>query len=245
MSTRERNALTCAICGQPKPESDLVPAVIVRPSVSELIRQQYPTWSPDSWICREDLTHFRGQHVRNLLESEKGELTELEDTVVQSLREHDTLSTNIDAHFEQDLSFGARLADSISTFGGSWAFIIVFGVFILLWITVNVLTLLWKPPDPYPFILLNLILSCLAALQAPVIMMSQNRQEAKDRLRSEHDYRVNLKAELEIRQLHEKMDHLLLHQWERLAEIQQVQIDLLNEVMGATVKPKEDASEVG
>jgi uncharacterized membrane protein len=178
------------------------------------------------------------------LESEKGELTELEDTVVQSLREHDTLSTNIDADFEQALSVGARLADGIATFGGSWAFIIVFGVFILLWITVNAVTLLWQPPDPYPFILLNLMLSCLAALQAPVIMMSQNRQEAKDRLRSEHDYRVNLKAELEIRQLHEKMDHLLLHQWERLAEIQQVQIDLLNEVIGATGKSKEDDPEV-
>lgn len=153
--------------------------------------------------------------------------------------------TAIDADFEQELSFGARLADGIASFGGSWAFIIVFGVFIMLWITVNVLALLWKPPDPYPFILLNLILSCLAALQAPVIMMSQNRQEAKDRLRSEHDYRVNLKAELEIRQLHEKIDHLLLHQWERLAEIQQVQIELLNEVIGATVKPKADDSEVG
>jgi uncharacterized membrane protein len=244
MSTRERNVFTCAVCGQPQPESALVPAVIVRPSVSELIRQQYPAWSMDSWICREDLSHFRGLYVRHLLESEKGELTELEDTVIQSLREHDTLSTNIDADFEQDLRVGARLADGIARFGGSWAFIIVFGVFIMLWITVNVLALLWKPPDPYPFILLNLILSCLAALQAPVIMMSQNRQEAKDRLRSEHDYRVNLKAELEIRQLHEKMDHLLLHQWERLAEIQQVQIDLLNEVMGATVKPKADDAEV-
>jgi uncharacterized membrane protein len=196
-------------------------------------------------ICHDDLSHFRGLHVQNLLESEKGELTELEDTVVQSLRDHDTLSTNIDADFEQELTFGARLADGIARFGGSWAFIIVFGVFIMLWITVNVLALLWKPPDPYPFILLNLILSCLAALQAPVIMMSQNRQEAKDRLRSEHDYRVNLKAELEIRQLHEKIDHLLLHQWERLAEIQQVQIELLNEVIGATVKPKAEDSEVG
>ena len=86
------------------------------------------------------------------------------------------------------------------------------------------------PADPYPFILLNLMLSCLAAIQAPVIMMSQNRQEAKDRLRSQNDYQVNLKAELEIRHLHEKLDHLLMHQWDRLAQIQEIQLDLLSEM---------------
>jgi uncharacterized membrane protein len=95
-----------------------------------------------------------------------------------------------------------------------------------------------RPFDPYPFILLNLFLSCLAAIQAPVIMMSQNRQEAKDRLRSQHDYRVNLKAELEIRQLHDKIGHLLSHQWERLVEIQQIQIDLLSELTRMGVKEK-------
>ena len=86
------------------------------------------------------------------------------------------------------------------------------------------------PVDPYPFILLNLVLSCLAAIQAPIIMMSQNRQEAKDRLRSQHDYQINLKAELEIRHLHEKIDHLLSHQWDRLTQIQEIQLDLLSEM---------------
>jgi uncharacterized membrane protein len=240
MPTPEPDLLTCAICGQPKPKSMLVPAVIIRPGVSDLIRQQYLEWSPDSLICHDDLTYFRGLHVQNLLESEKGELTVLEDAVVHSLREHEILSTNVDTAFEEQLSAGARLADAIAAFGGSWAFIGVFGIFILLWICVNVVTLLWKPPDPYPFILLNLILSCLAALQAPVIMMSQNRQEAKDRLRSEHDYRINLKAELEIRHLHEKVDHLLLHQWERLTELQQLQLDLLNEVVKSAMPPPEE-----
>jgi uncharacterized membrane protein len=108
--------------------------------------------------------------------------------------------------------------------------LILFGIFMAAWIGVNSAVLLWRPVDPYPFILLNLVLSCLAAIQAPVIMMSQNRQEAKDRLRSEHDYKVNLKAELEIRQLHEKIDHLLSHQWERLVEIQQIQLELLSEL---------------
>ncbi|MBN1361088.1 MAG: DUF1003 domain-containing protein [Sedimentisphaerales bacterium] len=165
-----------------------------------------------------------------MLESGKGELTTLEHDVLRSLREHELLSTNVDAESEQAWTFGQRLADRIATFGGSWSFLIVFGILLSLWILMNSLVLLWRPVDPYPFILLNLVLSCLAAIQAPIIMMSQNRQEAKDRLRAEHDYQVNLKAELEIRQLHEKIDHLLSHQWERLVEIQEVQLELLSEI---------------
>ncbi len=123
-----------------------------------------------------------------------------------------------------------KLADKIATFGGSWTFLICFAIFLGLWITINTVVLVTQPADPYPFILLNLILSCLAAIQAPVIMMSQNRQEAKDRLRSQNDYQINLKAELEIQHLHEKLDHLLMHQWERLAQIQEIQLDLLSEM---------------
>jgi len=165
-----------------------------------------------------------------LLESEKGELTHLEQEVLKSLREHELLSTNVDAEFEQEWTLGERLADRIAGFGGSWTFLIFFGVFIALWIGMNSLVLFLRPVDPYPFILLNLLLSCLAAIQAPIIMMSQNRQEAKDRIRSQHDYQVNLKAELEIRHLNEKIDHLLSRQWERLVQIQEVQIELLSEI---------------
>jgi uncharacterized membrane protein len=164
------------------------------------------------------------------LESEKGELTSLENEVLTSLRDHETLSKNVDTEFEGEWTLGERLADRIATFGGSWIFLILFGLFLMVWIGVNSFILYAHPPDPYPYILLNLILSCLAAIQAPIIMMSQNRQEAKDRLRSEHDYQVNLKAELEIRHLHEKLDHLLSHQWERLAQIQEIQLELLAEI---------------
>jgi len=103
---------------------------------------------------------------------------------------------------------------------------------------VNTVFLVFGRFDPFPFILLNLLLSSLAAIQAPVIMMSQNRQEAKDRTRAEHDYRVNLKAELEIRHLHEKIDHLLLHQWERLFEVQQIQLELLDQLTATPRKTK-------
>jgi uncharacterized membrane protein len=101
---------------------------------------------------------------------------------------------------------------------------------LLSWITINTISLLKTPFDPYPYILLNLVLSCIAAIQAPVIMMSQGRQETRDRLHAQRDYQVNLKAELEIRHLHQKIDHLLSHQWERLVEIQEIQMELINEV---------------
>ena len=177
------------------------------------------------------MNRFRFQYVQNLLTSEKGELTALDQEVLESLRQHDLLSSNINLEFEEKLSFGKKLADKIAEFGGSWKFIILFAAVLIVWIGINSAILLWKPFDPYPFILLNLVLSCLAAIQAPVIMMSQNRQEAKDRLRAEFDYRINLKAELEIRHLHEKIDHLLSRQWERLVEIQQIQIELMTEVL--------------
>ena len=203
---------------------------IIRKEMAEEIRKKYPEWSSEKFICAADLAEFRGQYVHSLLESEKGELSSLEQDVVRSLREHELLSSNIDATFEQKWTFGERLADKIASFGGSWAFLICFGVFLILWIGMNSLVLLWRPPDPYPFIFLNLILSCVAAIQAPIIMMSQNRQEDKDRIRSQHDYQVNLKAELEIRNLHEKVDHLLSHQWERLVQIQELQLELLSEL---------------
>lgn len=167
-----------------------------------------------------------------MLEAEKGELTGLEQEVLASIRDYEVLARNVDAEFEEEWTFGERLADKIATFGGSWAFLMSFGGFIALWIGMNVFVLVRRPPDPYPFILLNLVLSCLASIQAPIIMMSQNRQEAKDRVRSQHDYQVNLKAELEIRHLHDKIDHLLTHQWDRLARIQEIQLDLLAEIGG-------------
>lgn len=118
----------------------------------------------------------------------------------------------------------------IASFGGSWTFLFCFAVFLFIWIVINSTALIFQPIDPFPYILLNLFLSCLAAIQAPVIMMSQNRQEAKDRIRAQHDYQVNLKAEFEVRQLHEKIDHLISHQWERLVAIQELQLEILEEI---------------
>jgi uncharacterized membrane protein len=220
----------CRICGRNKGKTKLVASALIREPVAEEIRRDHPDWSAEDFICREDLNRYRSRHIQSLLEAEKGELTVLEREVLDSMTRQETLSSNIDAQFERKLTFGERLADRIADIGGSWSFILGFAGFLLLWVAVNSFVLLMRPFDPYPFILLNLILSCLAAIQAPIIMMSQNRQEARDRLRSENDYRVNLKAELEIRHLNEKIDHLLSRQWERLVEIQQVQLELMSEI---------------
>jgi uncharacterized membrane protein len=235
MKKLRSHSAVCQICGKGSPRTVLVPAEMVRRGVTEQINKSHPDWASEGYICIDDLNRFRAQYIESMLETEKGELTSLEKEVLESLQQHEVLSSDVNKEFDRDLTFGERLADRIADFGGSWRFIILFSGVLLLWVALNSFALLWRPFDPYPFILLNLFLSCLAAMQAPVIMMSQNRLEEKDRLRGEYDYRVNLKAELEIRQLHEKIDHLLWRQWERLVEIQEIQLDLMNEITRKTV----------
>jgi uncharacterized membrane protein len=221
----------CQICGAGV-NAELRPGVMVRPAVGDLIKRDHGTWNEDGWICSNDLQRYRHKYVEELLVAEKGELSAIEREVLENLKEQDILSRNPIDKYDATLSMGDRLADTIADFGGSWKFIIFFGLVIVCWMAVNSYVLAARPFDPYPYILLNLVLSCLAALQAPVIMMSQNRQEDRDRQRAMHDYQVNLKAELEIRHLNQKIDHLMSHQWQRLVEIQDVQMDLMNELRG-------------
>ena len=223
------NTPTCQVC-QTSLRANLCRAIIVRPAIAQLIQREIGHWNENLWICLDDLQRFQQQYVQSLLADEQGELSRLDKEVLQGLKEHEILSRNPEIEIDSSLTFGQRLADRIANFGGSWSFIIFFILVLLGWMTLNSWMLLAKPFDPYPYILLNLVLSALAAIQAPLIMMSQNRQEARDRARAQHDYQVNLKAELEIRQLHQKIDHMLTHQWERLVEIQEVQMELINEV---------------
>ena len=219
----------CSISGLEVPKKDLFPIDMLRPALAEQLRQQYPDLDSDAQISLKELNRVRGQYVEALLRDERGELSTLEKDVVASLERHETLAEDIEREWEGHRTIGEQMADIVASFGGSWTFIIVFFVTLALWMALN-LVLGDAAFDVYPFILLNLVLSCLAAIQAPIIMMSQKRQEAKDRLRSENDFRVNLKAELEIRHLHEKVDHLLNKQWERLTEIQEIQLELLQDL---------------
>jgi uncharacterized membrane protein len=188
------------------------------------------------YISLDELNQYGRKYLTSLILEERGELAKIDQDVMEAIQSNSILSENIQDEIEGSLSFGDRLADQIATFGGSWAISIFFFSFILIWIGTNIFLLVTKAFDPFPFILLNLILSCLAAIQAPIIMMSQNRQEFKDRQRSEHDYKINLKAELGIKLLSEKIDHLLVHQNKKLLEIQEVQTDYLDDLIKAVWK---------
>lgn len=168
-------------------------------------------------------------YSKNLLET----LNQHERHILSHIKDKQHISRNINTDFDESLTFGQRIADKVASFGGSWTFILSFLFILVLWIVLNSFILLHSGNafDPYPYILLNLVLSMIASLQAPIIMMSQNRQAAKDRLDATHDYEVNLKAEWEIMALHEKMDTLREQQWQELVAMQQEQIRLLTELL--------------
>lgn len=220
--------VVCQLTGKKIPISNATSISLIRTGVLDLIKKDKEL-PEQGYISKEELKKYRQQYIEQVLEKEKGQVSKLDKEVIKSMVEHDTLVQNVEEEIEEKLTVGQKLADKIAEFGGSWTFIIIFFLILLAWIIINSIILLTKSFDPYPYILLNLVLSCLAAIQAPIIMMSQNRKEDKDRLRSENDYKVNLKAELEIRHLHEKMDTLMQKQWQRLMEIQKVQMDALQD----------------
>lgn len=221
---------TSALSGNVFPLSERIPIASVRPSVLALIREEHPEFPSEGFISAGELNMYREKYIADYLRKEVDELSELEQTVITSLRDKTLITDKIDLEMDEHLTTGQRMADTVARFGGSWKFIILFGTFLLIWIAINAVWLRNNAFDPFPFILLNLMLSCLAAIQAPLIMMSQNRQEEKDRQRAKKDYMINLKSEVEIRMLHEKLDHLIMHQQQKLLEIQQLQIEMMNDI---------------
>jgi uncharacterized membrane protein len=217
------------VSGKELSSKEQIPFRLIRRSVVEHIQSDYPDFDEQCFISKAELNEYREKYITQYLSQELDELSELENTVIKSITDNTILSASI----EDDLTtatYGQRIADRVATFGGSWTFIILFGVLIFIWICINIFWLANQGFDPYPFILLNLILSCIASMQAPVIMMSQNRQGERDRARGEKDYLINLKSELEIRTLHEKIDHLIIHQQQELMEMQRVQIEMLSDI---------------
>ena len=175
----------------------------------------------------------KGAHLKHsfshLLQTENEQIRKLNDIVMSAVEEEKLISNRIRELEDINPPLAGRIADRVASFGGSWTFIVYFLIVMIFWICLN-LYILSRPFDPYPFILLNLILSTLAALQAPIILMSQNRKEAKDRERATNDYLVNLKAEIEVRNLHHKMDLLISEQMKTLFEIQKIQMDLMEDI---------------
>ncbi|RKF39571.1 hypothetical protein BCY89_24455 [Sphingobacterium siyangense] len=216
------------ISGQQFPSEQRILGASIRQPIFKLIKKEYPSFSKDKYIAASELTRFKETYISEFLKDESGQLSQLDQQVINSFKENKVISASLDGDNKESVSVGDRVADKVAEFGGSWTFIISFILFLIVWIAANIFWLNNKGFDPYPFILLNLILSCVAALQAPVIMMSQNRQEDKDRERARNDYMVNLKAELEIRELHEKIDHLIIRKEQELVEVQRDQVEKLS-----------------
>jgi uncharacterized membrane protein len=219
-----------AISGIEFPQKEKVLGNSIRIPILNIIKEEHPDFDSNQFIADSELNIYREKYISKFLQSEVGELTDLQKKVVKSIKGNKSFVNKVEDKID-NRTYGQVIADKVAAFGGSWTFIISFFIFIMIWIASNVCLLMNKGFDPYPFILLNLILSCLAALQAPVIMMSQNRQEEKDRERAKKDYMINLKSELEIRMLDEKLDHLIMHQQQELIEIQKVQIEMMNDIL--------------
>ncbi len=179
------------------------------------------------------MTNNSNEQTREYLVEKYQSLSKQERDLIDRIFERKHIVRNINKEFDNQLTFGQRVADKVASFGGSWTFIMIFASILIIWIILNsiILSRIKAAFDPYPFILLNLFLSMLAAIQAPVIMMSQNRHAAKDRLDATHDYEINIKAETEISKLHEKLDELREKQWAELVQMQQEQIHLLSELL--------------
>ena len=224
------NTFRSDLSGKEFAENERVSAKNLRQSLLHFINKTHPNFSKNCFLSIEEMNDYREKYISEFLNKKLGNLTEVEKQVIQSVSKNTMISTEVEED-EQEITFGQKLADKVAEFGGSWGFIIFFMTFLVAWILLNVFWLSHHGFDPYPFILLNLILSCIAAIQAPVIMMSQNRQDEKDRERAKKDYKINLKSELEIRELHEKIDHLIIHYQQDLLEIQKTQIDLLENIL--------------
>jgi len=219
----------CEICKTTFRRAELYPIAAMRESLVRFIKKHHHHLNIRGFICKHDLDEQSLAYTENMLTAELAELDDLEQKVLDSFASQETLADNL-SDYEVNLSFGDRLADRVSDFAGSWTFIIIFLVICLAWMLLNSYALLVQF-DPYPYILLNLALSTLAALQAPIILMSQNRKSDRDRLQAEYDYKVNLKAELQIRNLNSKIDHLIKKLWLHMMETQESQIKLQKKIL--------------
>jgi uncharacterized membrane protein len=243
-SARDDGDRRCTLCGRREPAEHLLRVANVRLEVADWIAKRKPgRWPGTGFVGATCLTNARLGYEMDRLEEDRGVLSAVEEEVARHASEHEAIARDVTREFDEQTTGAQRAADRLATIGGSWAFIGAFGAVLVVWIVVNGVWLSGRAFDPYPFILLNLGLSCLAAIQAPVILMSQNRQTARDRLQADTDFRVNLKAEIEINSLHEKLDHLLHVQWDRMVELQQLQLDMLRTLVDTREGRMDDGDE--
>src|SRR5881397_1581548 len=227
----------CSLCNAPVDGRQLISPQKMENLILDIIKKDRPEWDAKRGICPTCHEQFRAKKFLGYLEKEYAKISEMEQAVVTQIARRGRVSKLVQQEYEAAMTFGERIADRVAKFGGSWTFIMIFGGILLVWMAINTWVLVRRPFDPYPFILLNLVLSTLAALQAPVIMMSQNRQAHKDRMQANQDYEINLMAEIEIRDLHDKLDSLRFKQWHELWHIQKRQIELLEHLCERHANP--------
>lgn len=232
-----RPKLTCSLCAAPVDGRSLRSPQKLENRIIDLIKQDRPEWEGNRGICPTCLEQYRAKKFVGYLEAEYQKLSDIEHAVVSKITRRGRVSGVVHQEFETTMTVGEQVADKVAQFGGSWRFIGLFFAVLVVWMVINAWLLTAHPFDPYPFILLNLVLSTLAALQAPVIMMSQNRQAHKDRMQASQEYEINLMAEIEIRDLHDKLDSLRFKQWHELWHIQKRQIELLEHLCERHANP--------
>jgi len=220
MSTKEN----CQICGRSFDTEHLIHQKSLKVELANFIGKD------KTLLCRNCLNHQKIDFALARLEKERGVLGDLEKEIAKKAAAHISISKRLDKQFEKSTTPSQRLADQFAAAIGSWGFILFFIAFLICWVILNTVLWLNRGFDPYPFTLLNVILSCIAALQAPIILMAQNRIAMKENIRAQHDYEIDLKAEIELASLHEKIDHLLNTQWQLMIDLQKVQLDLLKDI---------------
>ena len=235
----------CSLCSTPTDTRKLVAPQKLENKIVELIKQDRPEWEAKRGICPNCLEQYRAKKFLGYLEAEYTKISDLEKSLISKIARRGRVSKLVNVEYEATMTLGEHLADRVAKFGGSWPFIGIFGAILVGWMAFNTWVLATHAFDPYPYILLNLVLSTIAALQAPVIMMSQNRQAEKDRLQAQQDYEINLMAEIEIRDLHDKLDGLRYKQWHELWHIQQRQLEILEHLHKELSHPAEKGPEPG
>ncbi|OWW47040.1 cyclic nucleotide-binding protein [Enterococcus hirae 81-15-F4] len=209
---------------------DYVHLKTIDTDIRSFILQKNKKLTIESQIPFITFMNYHFEYIKEKIIQDQNETKKINQEMLEQLKNKQIISQNLNTTINQKATFGQKSADAIAKFGGSWPFIFLFVVILGSWILLNTLHFFGLSFDRYPFILLNLVLSCLAAIQAPIIMMSQNRQATRDRIAADHDYQTNLKAELEISLLHEKIDYLMSQQWQQMLELQQLQIELLTQL---------------
>ena len=241
--SRTGSKIACSLCQTLVDRRKLVSPQKMENQVLEIIRNERPEWDGTHGICRDCMEQYRAKKFLGYLEAEFRKISDMEQALVSKIARRGRVSRLVDQEYEAKMTLGQRIADRVAQFGGSWPFIFIFSIILFGWMMLNSWFLAGHPFDPYPYILLNLGLSALAAIQAPVIMMSQNRQAEKDRLQAQQDYEINLMAEFEIRDLHDKLDGLRYKQWHELWHLQQRQLELLEHLHKELSHPEEKTPE--